>query len=191
MARQEVITTLFLALSLSCSLALLFSLSLCLTLSLSLFLALYFAFSLSFFLARSLSFFLARSLSFFLARSLVLPLWLSLFRSLSIALLLSFFLSKYFVCRVILTDKQPSKKLTNDNHSLLPFSTNKNLSKKSNVSPLPVVPLCIVSLLEITLQKLVGMNLLDKKLTGNNLFSKIRVKFSNATSKVCPKYLFL
>lgn len=54
-----------------------------------------------------------------------------------------------------------------------------------NVSPLPPVPKAFVSLLEITLQKLVGMNLLQKEFSGVAVFNKIRVKFSNCSKKVC------
>ena len=63
------------------------------------------------------------------------------------------------------------------------FSPNKNFAKV-NLSNLPAVPADFITILEITLQKLVSLNLLDKKFTGSDFLSKMRVKFSNASKKV-------
>ena len=52
------------------------------------------------------------------------------------------------------------------------------------MSNLPAVPAEFVTILDITLQKLVAQNLLQKDFTGQTLFSKLRVKFSNASKKV-------
>ena len=65
-------------------------------------------------------------------------------------------------------------------------SPNKNLP---NISPLPAVPKAFVAILEIILQKLVGLNLLPKQYSGPEIFNKIRVKFSNATKKVILKII--
>ena len=67
--------------------------------------------------------------------------------------------------------------------TLILHSPNKNFSK-SNPSPLPSVPTVFVTILENTLQKLVDFNLLEKDMTGPELFNKIRIKFSNASKKV-------
>ena len=69
------------------------------------------------------------------------------------------------------------------------FSPNKNFSK-ANVTNLPAVPTAFVQILEITLQKLVAANLIDKQLSGPSFFCKMRVKFSNATKKVLYYIIF-
>ena len=46
------------------------------------------------------------------------------------------------------------------------------------------MPPVFVTILECTLQKLVAINAIEKPFVGPDLFSKLRVKFSNATKKV-------
>lgn len=73
-------------------------------------------------------------------------------------------------------------KYINNNSNTFPlyFSPGKHFPKSS---PLPGVPNAFVTILDIILQKLVACNLLEKKFTGPNLFSKLRVKFANASKR--------
>ena len=65
-------------------------------------------------------------------------------------------------------------------------------SGRSNESQLPSVPQQFASMLESTILKLVGLDLIPKDLVGSNFVTKLRVKFSNAsTNKKVRKSLSL
>lgn len=89
---------------------------------------------------------------------------------------------KVIIYKIFLKEKQLfiSTYLLNNKYLYFNYSQKKKLSQ-ANLTNLPAVPKALVTMLDILLQKLVGMNLLSKSLTGPPLFNKMRVKFSNAT----------
>ena len=88
---------------------------------------------------------------------------------------------KWPVKKLVVIQKTKTKKKWF--HLILFFSPNKNFSKL-NPTPLPSVPQVLVSLLETTIQKLIGLNLLGVNMSVPDIFAKMRVKFSNASKKV-------
>ena len=58
------------------------------------------------------------------------------------------------------------------------------LSRTGKTGKLPPVPPIFVNLVQISLYKLVGVNLIPKELVGADFFAKMRVKFQNASKKV-------
>lgn len=55
--------------------------------------------------------------------------------------------------------------------------------KTPNPKSLPLVPEEFITLLEVTLYKLIGANCFDRDMVGSDFHVKMRVKFQNASIK--------